>query len=70
MRALVLDMLSAAPVVLQALQSRDLKRGRLEIAADLMAQPLYAPRIEEIVSKISLEKTVSTVSWKLTVNGV
>jgi len=65
LRSVVLEMLSAAPVVLRSLQSRDLKRGRLEIVADLVARPADAPRIEQIVSKMSLEKSVSAVSWKL-----
>lgn len=70
MRGLALEMLSGAPVVLQALQSRDLKRGRLEIVADLTARPAEAPLIEQIVSKISLEKSVSSVSWKLALGRV
>lgn len=65
-RALVMNMLSAMPIALQALQSRDLAQpGRLEVCADLIAMPANQGRLEEIVARVSLEKGVSAVSWKV-----
>jgi putative Mg2+ transporter-C (MgtC) family protein len=65
-RALVMNMLSAMPIVLQGLQSRDMPQpGRLEVCADLLAAPASQTRLEEIVARISLEKSVSAVSWMM-----
>lgn len=64
-RALTMSMLSAMPLSLQALQSRDLAQaGRLEVCADLVSLPANQGRLEEIVARVSQEKGVSAVSWK------
>jgi putative Mg2+ transporter-C (MgtC) family protein len=66
-RALVMNMLSSAtPLALQSLQSRDLEQpGRLEVCADLLTFPTNQPLLEQIVARVSLEKGVSAVSWKI-----
>ena len=66
-RALVLNMLQSLPLALQALQSNDLpdRPGSLEVHAELLTQPKNQHKLEQIVSRVSLEKGVSAVSWKM-----
>jgi len=53
-------------VALQSLYSADIARpGHLEVSADVMAFPAAQREIESIVCRISLEKSVSAVHWRI-----
>ncbi|NMM26681.1 MAG: MgtC/SapB family protein [Glaciimonas sp.] len=66
-RSLVMSMLSAMPLALHSLQSQDIEHaiGRLEVCADLLGSPENQNLLEQIVARISLERGVSAVSWKV-----
>lgn len=64
-RTLMLHMLNGMPqLVIQSLHSEDLPlAGQLEVRADLIASPTNHSQLEQVVSRISLEKGVSAARW-------
>jgi len=64
-RTLMLHMLNGMPqLVIQSLHSEDIPiAGQLEVRADLIASPNNLVQLEQIVSRISLEKGVSAARW-------
>lgn len=66
-RTLMLHMLGGMPkLVIQSLHSEDLPlAGKLEVRADLLASPSDHLQLEQIVSRISLEKGVSAARWAI-----
>ncbi|GAC1417115.1 MAG: MgtC/SapB family protein [Burkholderiaceae bacterium] len=66
-RTLMLHMLGGMPqLVIQSLHSEDLPlAGKLEVRADLLASPSNHLQLEQIVSRISLEKGVSAARWAI-----
>lgn len=65
-RTLILQALNGMALRLQSLCSADIARpGHLEVSADVMAFPAAQREIENIVCRISLEKSVSAVHWRI-----
>lgn len=66
-RTLMLHMLSGMPqLLIQSLHSEDLPlAGQMEVRADLLASPNNHLQLEQIVSRISLEKSVSAARWSV-----
>lgn len=66
-RTLMLHMLSGMPqLLIQSLHSEDLPlAGQMEVRADLLASPNNHLQLEQIVSRISLEKGVSAARWSV-----
>lgn len=65
-RTLILQALNGMALRLQSLYSADIARpGHLEVSADVMAFPAAQREIESIVCRISLEKSVSAVHWRI-----
>ncbi|AMP01626.1 MgtC/SapB family protein [Collimonas sp. NPDC087041] len=64
-RTLMLHMLNGMPhLVVQSLHSEDLASGtQLEVRADLITSPSNHLQLEQIVSRVSLEKGVSAARW-------
>jgi putative Mg2+ transporter-C (MgtC) family protein len=64
-RTLMLHMLNGMPhLVVQSLHSEDLPSGsKLEVRADLITSPSNHLELEQIVSRVSLEKGVSAARW-------
>ncbi|MEB0140595.1 MULTISPECIES: MgtC/SapB family protein [unclassified Undibacterium] len=64
-RTLMLHMLNGMPqLMIQSLHSEDTAMsGQLEVRADLIASPNNLLQLEQIVSRISLEKGVSAARW-------
>lgn len=64
-RTLMLHMLNGMPqLMIQSLHSEDLPlAGQLEVRADLIASPNELLLLEQIISRISLEKGVSAARW-------
>ncbi len=64
-RTLMLHMLNGMPqLMIQSLHSEDLPlAGQLEVRADLIASPKELLLLEQIISRISLEKSVSAARW-------
>ncbi|MFC5474610.1 MgtC/SapB family protein [Paraherbaspirillum soli] len=64
-RTLMLHMLNGMPhLVVQSLHSEDLPLGtQLEVRADLITSPSNHLQLEQIVSRVSLEKGVSAARW-------
>jgi putative Mg2+ transporter-C (MgtC) family protein len=64
-RTLMLHMLNGMPhLVVQSLHSEDLTSGtQLEVRADLITSPSNHLQLEQIVSRVSLEKGVSAARW-------
>lgn len=71
-RSLMLHMLSGMPaLLLQSLHSEDATLGgRIEVRADVLAGAGHPTLLEQIVSRISLEKSVSMVRWALLIGAV
>lgn len=70
-RTLMLHMLSGMPqLLIQSLHSEDLPlAGQMEVRADLLASPNNHLQLEQIVSRISLMKSVSAARW-LVINSL
>lgn len=70
-RTLMLHMLSGMPqLLIQSLHSEDLPlAGQMEVRADLIASPNNHLHLEQIISRISLEKGVSAARWSV-LNGL
>lgn len=64
-RTLILHMLNGMPhLIVQSLHSEDLPSGtQLEVRADLITSPSNHLQLEQIVSRVSLEKGVSSARW-------
>lgn len=64
-RTLMLHMLNGMPqLLIQSLHSEDLPlAGQLEVRADLIASPANLMQLEQIISRISLESSVSAARW-------
>ncbi|WP_075182501.1 MgtC family protein [Pantoea sp. 1.19] len=65
-RTLILQAINGAPLRLQGLNSADTADPcRMEVSADILALPAAQREIEHIVCRISLEKSVSAVNWRV-----
>ncbi len=66
-RTLMLHMLNGMPhLIVQSLHSEDLPSGNhLEVRADLITSPSNHLQLEQIVSRVSLEKGVSAARWEV-----
>ncbi len=65
-RTLLLHTLSNMSFTLQSLLSRDLEDNNcLLVSAEILAQSGHQSQLEQIVSRVSLEKSVTSVRWKL-----
>nr|WP_143187441.1 MgtC family protein [Xenorhabdus eapokensis] len=65
-RTLILQALNGLGVRLQSLSSADaIQPGRLEVCAEILATPADQREIESIVCRVSLEKSVTSVNWKI-----
>lgn len=65
-RATLLNLISEGPLVMTSLQSEDAEyAGKIEVNADLLASQGQRHVMERIVSKMSMEATVSLISWKM-----
>jgi len=65
-RSLMLHSLGDPQLRLQSLQSEDLDTpARLEVRAELLGTAQAPAQLERLVSRVSLEKGVSSVRWQL-----
>ncbi len=65
-RTLLLHTLSSMSFTLQSLLSKDLDDNDcLLVSAEILAQSGHQSQLEQIVSRVSLEKSVTSVRWKL-----
>lgn len=65
-RTLILQALNGVALRLQSLCSADISRpGQLEVCAEILASPVAQKEIENIVCRVSLEKSVSSVYWRV-----
>ncbi|CDH25199.1 MgtC/SapB family protein [Xenorhabdus bovienii] len=65
-RTLILQAINGLGVRLQSLSSADATQpDRLEVCAEILATPAEQKEIESIVCRVSLEKSVSSVNWKI-----
>lgn len=65
-RFLLLNMLSNGGIVLTYLSSEDTENPhKIEVNAGLLANNSQRQLLEQIVSRLSIEKTVSAISWKI-----
>ena len=65
-RALVLQAVSASTLVLRSIHSEDLNGSqRIEVTADVESQSKNNAIVEQVVSRLSLEKGVSAATWCL-----
>ncbi len=66
-RGLLLHALTEIPaLLLQSLHSEDTAAGgHIEVRADVLAAPGNESKLEQIVSRISMEKSVSLVRWAI-----
>ncbi|MFP3527026.1 MgtC/SapB family protein, partial [Pantoea sp. SIMBA_072] len=65
-RSLMLHSLGDPQLRLQSLQSEDLAPpARLEVRAELLGTAQAPAQLERLVSRVSLEKGVSSVRWQL-----
>lgn len=69
-RNLVLHMLNGMPsLLLQSLHSEDTHQvGKIEVRADVLATPGQQALLEQIVSRVSMERSASLVRWAV-LNG-
>lgn len=64
-RALLLQLVSRSPLQLRRLQSHDAEAGSVCVEAELMVTGRQDSQLEAIVSRLSLEASVTQVSWEL-----
>ncbi|MBK4737854.1 MgtC/SapB family protein [Noviherbaspirillum pedocola] len=66
-RSLMLHMLNGMPaLVLQSLHSEDApSAGKIEVRADVLAAPGNQALLEQLVSRVSMERSVSVVRWAM-----
>ncbi len=64
-RAVLSNSMSSAPLSFQSLSSRDYEENpqRIEMTATLQLHPKDQSKLEQIASRLSMEKGVSSVSW-------
>ncbi len=64
-RAVLSNAMYAEPLSFQSLTSRDCEDHppRVEVTATCRAHPSHQARLEQIASRISMEKGVTSVSW-------
>lgn len=63
-RALLVQMLSAGPLILRSLDSVDIEdTDRVRVEAEVVAQTPAHAALEEVIARLSLESGVSAVSW-------
>lgn len=69
-RRLVMSMLNGVPLMLRSLNTEADERDstRVEVNADLIAYSPQQTQLEQIVSRISIERSVSAVSWRVSSN--
>jgi len=67
-RTVLSNSMYSAPLSFQSLTSEDVKEqeGRIRVAATLKLHPKDQPKLEQMASRISMEKSVSSVSWTAT----
>jgi putative Mg2+ transporter-C (MgtC) family protein len=55
----------STPLSFQSLTSEDVEddTGRIRVTATLKLHPKDQPKLEQMASRISMEKNVSSVSW-------
>jgi putative Mg2+ transporter-C (MgtC) family protein len=64
-RALLVQMISAGPLILRSLDSVDIENSdRVRVEAEVIAQTPAHTALEEIVARLSLESGVSAISWE------
>ncbi len=69
LRALMVQILSASPLILRGLHSEDIEGGaRVRVEAELIANTPAHSTLEEVVARLSLESGVSAVSWEAEIN--
>lgn len=70
-RTLMLHMLNGMPhLIVQSLHSEDLPNGKqLEVRTDLITSPSNHLELEQIISRVSLEKGVSAARWAVLNNS-
>jgi putative Mg2+ transporter-C (MgtC) family protein len=65
-RTLILQALNGVALRLQSLRRADIASpGQLEVCAEITATPAAQKEIEGIVCRVSLEKSVSAVRWRV-----
>ncbi|MGS0626244.1 MULTISPECIES: MgtC family protein [Photorhabdus] len=65
-RTLVLQALNGVAVRLQSLSFTDMiQPGKLEVCIEVLATSTEQKEVEAIVSRMSLEKSVSSINWKI-----
>lgn len=65
-RTLILQALNGVALHLQSLRSADISLpGQLEVCAEIIANPAAQKDIEGIVCRVSLERSVSAVHWRI-----
>ncbi len=65
-RTLILQALNGLHIRLRSLSSKDmLQPERLEVRAEVLATPAEQKEIEALVCRISIEKSVSAINWKI-----
>ncbi len=65
-RSLVLHSLGNSDLRLQSLQSEDIESSqRMMVSAEVLGKPNLTQQLENLVSRISLEKGVSAVRWQV-----
>ena len=67
-RSLLLQGVSGHDLTLLALQSADTPDpGRIEVRADLQAEGRKDALLEQVVARLSLEESISSVRWEVAV---
>ena len=68
-RSLLLQSVSTTELLLRALQSTNITDSdRVEVLADLQLEGRKDALLEQIVARLSLEKSISTVRWEVVSN--
>ncbi len=65
-RAMLSNTLTSAPLSFQSLSSRDLEDAsqRVEVTATFRLHPKYQYMLEQVASRLGMEKGVSSVGWR------
>jgi len=65
-RSLLLNMLGNGPIALTSLSSEDTENPcKIEVNAELLVNQGQRQQLEQIVGRLSLEKSVSAIRWKV-----
>ena len=63
-RAMLANAMSSEPLSFQSLSSQDREgSNRIEVTATMKLHPKYQYMLEQIASRLSMEKGVSSVGW-------